>query len=263
LLDDPALCTTALRFLPTFGDAGTPEKIFGKYSAFGDDARREAIATLTSRADWAKLLLDKAEKGGIPKRDFTAYHWQQLVLLKDPSIAARVEKLFGQVRPTKDDRTALIAEWKQKLSDEALTKADVAHGRAVFNKTCAACHKLFDAGGQIGPELTGAQRNNLDYVLSNVLDPSAVVPRDYQMQIIVTNDGRTLLGIVKSESDAVVTLQTATALLKIAKSDIEERTATNQSMMPEGLIQQFSLTDFRDLVAYLRSPQQVPNEKAD
>jgi putative heme-binding domain-containing protein len=165
------------------------------------------------------------------------------------------------VRPTKEDRLAQIAEWKQKLSGEVLKQADVQHGRAVFNKTCATCHKLFDVGGAIGPELTGSQRTNLDYVLSNVLDPSAIVPRDYQMQVIETQDGRVLVGIIKSETDAVVTLQTSNALLKLAKSDIEQRTATPQSMMPEGLIQQLRFDEFRDLVAYLASPNQVETKK--
>jgi putative membrane-bound dehydrogenase-like protein len=257
LLQDSSLQTTALRYLPTYADPQTPKVLLEKYSSFNAETRREAIATLTARTDWAKALLDAVEANHIAKTAFTAYHLQQLALLGDKAILQRTEKLFGSVRPTKEDRLAHIAEWKQKLSGEVLKQADVKHGRAIFNKTCATCHKLFDAGGAIGPELTGSQRTNLDYVLSNVLDPSAIVPRDYQMQVIETQDGRVLVGIIKAETDAVVTLQTSNALLKLAKSDIEQRTATPQSMMPEGLIQQLSFEEFRDLTAYLASPNQV------
>lgn len=54
-------------------------------------------------------------------------------------------------------------------------------GRAVFQKTCANCHQLFDTGGAIGPNLTGSQRTNLDYLLENMVDPSASVAKDFQV----------------------------------------------------------------------------------
>jgi putative membrane-bound dehydrogenase-like protein len=253
LLNDPKVRTAAIAALPVYADPKAPSILLEKYQSFDDESKRDAIAALSARSDWAKTLLDAVEAKKIPKADFTAYHWQQLATLKDKSILQRVEKLFGNVRPTKEDRVAQVAEWKKKLSDDVLKKADAKHGRAVFAKSCAACHKLFGEGGAIGPELTGAQRTNLDYVLTNVLDPSAVVGRDYQMQVLVTKDGRVLTGIVKGETDAVLTLQTSAALLKLAKSDIEERAGSNLSMMPEGLIQQFTFEEFRDLVGYLRS----------
>ena len=71
-------------------------------------------------------------------------------------------------------------------------------GRAVFAKTCQQCHTLFGTGGKVGPELTGSNRADLDYVLSNVLDPSAVIgqglPRPRRSR---TADGRVLTGIVR------------------------------------------------------------------
>ena len=89
---------------------------------------------------------------------------------------------------------------------------------------CASCHTLFDEGGKIGPDLTGSQRANPEYVLTKLLAPSAVVAKDYLMTIVTTNDGRTVSGIVKEENDKVLVLQTATQEVRIAKSDIEERT---------------------------------------
>jgi len=117
---------------------------------------------------------------------------------------------------------------------------------------------LFDAGKRIGPELTGSQRTNLDYVLDNVLDPSAAVARDYQMTQLVLADGRLLTGIVVEENDQTLTLQAPTERMTFAKADIEERQRSPLSMMPEGLLNSLSADDARDLVAYLASPQQVP-----
>jgi len=117
---------------------------------------------------------------------------------------------------------------------------------------------LFDAGKRIGPELTGSQRTNLDYVLDNVLDPSAAVARDYQMTQIVLMDGRLLTGIVVEETEQTLTLQSPTERLTLAKADMDERERSPLSMMPEGLLNSLSGQDARDLVGYLASPQQVP-----
>ena len=72
-------------------------------------------------------------------------------------------------------------KFKKLLTPEYLKAADLSKGRLVFSKNCATCHRLYDDGGNIGPALTGSQRFNLDYVLENMLDPSAVVARDYQV----------------------------------------------------------------------------------
>ncbi len=128
----------------------------------------------------------------------------------------------------------------------------------MFAKTCANCHVLFDAGKRIGPELTGSQRTNLDYVLDNVLDPSAAVARDYQMTQLVLVDGRLLTGIVVEENEQTLTLQSPTERVTFSKDDIDERERSPLSMMPEGFLNSLSTEDARDLVGYLASPQQVP-----
>src|SRR5262249_20154613 len=146
---------------------------------------------------------------------------------------------------------------KAKLTAEVLQKADLSKGRAIFTRTCANCHTLFDAGGKIGPDLTGSQRSNLDYVLSNIIDPSAVVAKDYQVTLIETKDGRVLNGIIKQENAAGVTLQTATETLVIPKGDIDTREIKPISLMPDGLLNNMNAEEVRDLIAYLASSKQV------
>jgi len=124
----------------------------------------------------------------------------------------------------------------------------------VYTKNCAACHKLFGEGGNIGPELTGSQRANLDYVLENMLDPSAVVPREYQVSIITTENGRTLTGIIKEETERALTVQTQNEVVIIPKNEIESRRQSNLSMMPEGMMERMTNEEVRDLVGYLASP---------
>lgn len=109
----------------------------------------------------------------------------------------------------------------------------------------------------VGPELTGAQRNNLDYLLENILNPSSVVGKEFRMIIVRTTDGRVLNGLVVSRDDQKLILQTATELLTIPSDEVEETKVTGKSAMPDGLLQNLSPEEVRDLIGYLMSPIQV------
>ncbi len=131
-------------------------------------------------------------------------------------------------------------------------------GRAVYAKVCQQCHTLFGEGAQVGPDLTGSNRADLDYVLSNALDPSALIGKDYLAHVIATTDGRVLTGIIRAEDKDAVTLVTANEKIILPKSEIEERRTSEQSMMPEDLWKSLSEHEIRSLVSYLASPAQVP-----
>src|ERR1019366_7746169 len=96
-----------------------------------------------------------------------------------------------------------------------------------------------------------------DYMLENVRDPSAIVPKEYQVTVVVTTAGRTLSGIVKKESEAAITLQLQNEGVVLRKSEPDTGTPTKQSMMRDGILEPMRLEEVRDLVAYLASPNQV------
>jgi putative heme-binding domain-containing protein len=123
---------------------------------------------------------------------------------------------------------------------------------------CAQCHTLFGEGGRIGPELTGGNRADLDYLLSNVLDPSAVLAKEYMPVVAELKSGRVVTGLLRAEDPASITLATTTETLVIAKDDIEERSTSNVSMMPDDLLKNLSDDDVRSLAGYLASPRQTP-----
>jgi putative heme-binding domain-containing protein len=138
-----------------------------------------------------------------------------------------------------------------------LAKADLEAGRALFEKTCSQCHSLYGSGAKIGPDLTGSQRSNLDYLLENILDPSAVVGKDYRMTLVQTNDGRTLSGLVVANDGKILVLQTQTTKETIAMSEIDQTKETTLSSMPDGLLNGLSKEQVRDLIGYLMHPNQV------
>jgi cytochrome c2 len=70
-------------------------------------------------------------------------------------LSKRLAGVWGTVRATTGDKATLISKYKSELAPDKLAAANLSHGRTVFSKTCAQCHTLFDAGGKLGPNLTG------------------------------------------------------------------------------------------------------------
>lgn len=257
LLDDPAVRAPAIRGLAAYNEPATAKAILALYPKLPDPQKKDAINTLVARPGWAAALLDAVEQGIIPRGDLSAYTVRQLAGLNDPAVNERLQKL-GSVRPPTRDKAALIANYKKMFTPDVMANADPAHGREIFNKTCAACHTLFDSGGNVGPNLTGAQRSNLDYILENVVDPSAVVAKDYLMTVVQTKDGRVINGIIRQENAKSITLRTTTEDVTLPIEEIQRRKTSPISMMPEGLLEGLSTEDARDLIGYLASPAQVP-----
>jgi putative heme-binding domain-containing protein len=255
LLSDAALRGPAVRALGSYEEPSTPTKILAVYPSFQLAEKRDAINTLGARKAYAKDLLAALASGTIPKTDLTAASIRQLNDLNDAEISQWIEKNWGSIRPTPEARQREINEWKKFFT---LSKdGDPRKGRALFAKTCMQCHTLFDAGGKVGPELTGANRQDLDYLLSNILDPSAVVGKDYQATTIRTKNDRVVTGLLRAEDNNAITLQTENDTLIIPKAEIDARKLSEISMMPEGLLSNMTKDDARHLLAYLKSQTQV------
>ncbi len=256
-LNDAALRGPALRALAAFDDATTSPAILALYAKLNDSEKRDAINTLVARPGSANTLFDAIEKGDVPRTDVHAYHVQQLLGFKDDALAKRITSVWGEFRATAKDKQELIVKHKAALTTARLKSADLSNGRRLFTKTCSACHILFGEGGKIGPDITGSNRANLDYILENVLDPSAIVGKDYRITVLGLKDGRVVQGLIQKETDSAVTVRTINDTVVIAKNDIDERKLSELSLMPEGQLNQLTPDEQRDLIAYLGTPNQV------
>jgi putative heme-binding domain-containing protein len=257
VLSEPALRGAAIRALAAFDDSKTPTGILEVYDDLTDEEKRDAISTLVSRPSFAMALLDSVQNKRVPRTDLHAYHVRQLIGFSNATLTSRIKEVWGDIRATNKDKEQEIARLKTILAPTELARADLGHGRALFTKNCSTCHVLFGEGAKVGPDITGSNRANLDYILENVVDPSAVLGKDYRMTVLVCADGRIVSGLIQKETDSAVTIRTINDTIVVANADIDERKLSDQSLMPERLLDSLQPADIRDLVAYLGSPTQV------
>lgn len=256
-LEQADLRREVIKALATLADEKTPDELLNRYKELSVEERADAVSVLASRPAFARRLLDAVDQGIVPRTDVHAYHVRQLLALNEPKLAERIRQVWGEVRESPVEKRRRIAELKRQLTPDVLKQANVGNGRRLFDTTCASCHTLFGHGGKVGPDITGSNRADLDYILENIVDPSAVLGKDYRMSIITTVDGRVYSGIVHDENDNALTLRTLNDTIVLAKSDIDERELSDLSLMPDKLLDQMSFEEIRDLIAYLASPVQV------
>jgi putative membrane-bound dehydrogenase-like protein len=258
LLNVRFLNTTAARGLSSFDDPGLGEKLAKSFRNFHPSERSDLMATLVSRPVFAAAMLKEMAAGRIGREELSAFHARQIRSFKQEALGRQLALVWGEIRDSEPEKRAKIAKLKAELSPEVLRSADQGQGRLLFNTACAACHRLHGHGADAGPDLTGSGRDNLDYLLENIVDPSGVVSADFKMTVANLKDGRVLNGIVSSQNERTLTLKTMNGVVTVEKSDVLDVQNSNLSLMPEGLLDPLSSTQVRDLFAYLMNPAQVP-----
>lgn len=255
---DRDLGADAARGLAAFDDPEIPGFLIRRYSSMKGPAQAAAIVSLSSRPQWARLLLEAIQAGRIERDRVPAFQVRQLATMPDEQVRRRAAELWPSLKILPTAKRERINRLKSRLDATTLAAANPVSGRRHFVQSCATCHVLFGQGHKIGPDLTGSQRANLDYLLMNIIDPSGTVSPDYRMSAIELADGRILNAIVSDRGGPTLALQTPTERLILKRDDIGEIHKTDLSLMPEGLLDVLSETATRDLIAYLMSPQQVP-----
>ncbi len=254
---------TAARGLAGFDDPAIGSRLAASYRAFHPSERSAVIDALVSRPSFASALLDALATGKIPRGDVSAFQARQIREHGDPRLTRKLGETWGEIHDTPADRKAQIDSLRKKLNEKALAGANLGEGRLIFNKVCSSCHKLYGYGGSIGPDLTGAGRDNLEYLLENVVDPAATVNADFKMTVVALRDGRVLNGLIRNRNERTLTLQTQNEAVVVDRSDIEAERPSDRSLMPDGLASTLSDEQIRDLFAYLKHQTQValPAEK--
>jgi putative heme-binding domain-containing protein len=214
--------------------------------------RRAALFALLRRASTTNVLLDTMEAKQTKATELTADMVQQIQRLNDPKLMERITQVWGNVRTLDEDKQKAILKIRT-LVEKSPHQPDLEQGKAVFKKICGQCHVMFGEGGKIGPELTGSNRKDLNYLLENIMDPSAVMAKEYQPWIVRTKDDQVITGLLREQTANSMRLQTATEEIVVYSTDIDQKKQSELSMMPADLLNPLSENDIQSLFHYLRS----------
>jgi putative heme-binding domain-containing protein len=177
-----------------------------------------------------------------------------MLLHPDADIQTEVTKHFGPVEGATTE--AMRAQVAKLAGVVASGTGDPYAGKKIYLSSCAKCHRLFEEGADIGPNLTSYQRDNFEAMLLNVVNPSAEIREGFETSIIITTDGQVLSGFIADQDDQLVVLRTADGQRQtVLREAIEEMRGSPRSIMPEKLLDDLDESQVRNLFAYLRSRQ--------
>lgn len=240
----------AVAVLGKYDDPGVPDVLLAAWPKLSPQLKEPITEVLFARPERIIALFDAVDAGRVPTSDLTPTRLQLLAKSKNEAIRKRAEKFLTTVKPGR--RQDVVEAYRDVLQ----LSGDVERGKAAFRKTCSVCHKADGFGTEIGPNLTAIKTRGPEAVLTNVLDPSREVNPLYVNYVCVTNDGRTLTGLIAAESAASVTLKRAEGVTDtVLRVDIDELQSTGLSIMPEGLEKQLDQQTMADVIAYLMQLQ--------
>ena len=249
----PALRRAALQALATLPHPQTPAVLAGLLPTLAPVEVNDAIATLATTPEGSKTLLLAVKEARVAKTLLSPFLARQMEAQKNAEVSALLKEVWGDLNAPKPDLEPRKQKFRTLLTPEALAKADPAQGKVLYAAVCGTCHTLFGQGAKVGPDLTGSNRTNLEYLLDNVLDPNAVIGKDYQLNLFELADGRLASGIIKDETSAAWKVAMPGGLEQlITKAEVKKRTVSPVSTMPEGLFDALPPEQLVHLVAWLQ-----------
>lgn len=246
----------ALASLSRSDDAATGREIADRYANLPKPLQSAAQSLLASRAVWSYDLLNLLEAKTLPPSALSAEAADRLRSHDDPQLQHRVASLLPV--PTAVARAELQPKLDRIQQTLRAATGSPYGGEPIFMERCASCHQLFHKGGRIGPNLTPYQRDDLTTMLPSILDPGAEIREGFVNYLIETRDERSLSGFIADQDANVVVLRGLDGQDQtIERAAIAKMEAARTSLMPEGLLDDLSDQQLRDLFAYLRIPQPI------
>ena len=256
---EQAFFQNVLKALGGYKDLEVATRLVARYPKLPPASRDRVVTLLCSRPVWASVLLDAMAEKKISPKDVRPPQALQIVSLGNEVLTSRVQQIWGRLPgPGSPEKIKRIAEVRGFLPEG--DKGVAVRGAPVFKENCAACHKLFGEGENIGPDLTGAERGNLDFLLTSLIDPSAMIRKEYAAQSVALKDGRVLTGLIVDETGQTLTLFDSNKQKTVIPRDqVEETKPSSVSLMPEGMLDKLREDQVRDLFKYLQSSGKPTN----
>ncbi len=243
-----AVQEAAIRHLGQQSTESVAEIMLAGWSSHSPAIRSQILTMLSSRTEWIVRLLTLMESGTVAAAEIDASMRQRLLTVRDEDVRKRLEKVFAS--GSSADRRALMESYQPALK----LAGDAARGATIFGKKCTTCHKQGGIGHEVGPNLASLTNRRPESLFTAILDPSAAVEGKYLNFVAVTRSGRSVIGLLSTETGSSLTLVAAEAKTEsILRTDIEELRSTGKSLMPDGIEKDLSHQDLADVIEYVRT----------
>jgi putative membrane-bound dehydrogenase-like protein len=243
----------SLRALARFDDPAVAKKVLSLYERMPKSLRIASHDLLFTRVASASVFLDRIEIQPEWAKDVPTTQVRLIAALSSKELDRRVRKIWGNVgQGTTEEKLAKVLSFKYDVRERAASK-DPKAGARLYNQLCARCHKLFGAGGDLAMDLTNSNRADVDYLLTQIVDPSVFIRKEYMTYEVHTRSGRVLSGLMAERDGASITLIDGDyRKTRIPRSDLANLVESEVSLMPEGLLDKLTPQQRRDLFAYLQ-----------
>ncbi|MCE9527432.1 MAG: c-type cytochrome [Planctomycetales bacterium] len=229
-----------------------PQSLISAYPSLSEAEKGAARRVLLARDNWAIATLAAVNRGALPTKDFSIEELRVVASHNIPALDNQVRRHWGKIAPpTKEE---VLADVRRLNNDLRAFSGNATNGKVLFTKHCATCHKLFNEGGAVGPDLTFANRTDRDFLLVSTVDPSAVVRKEFQSFTALLNDGTVVTGLIgESTPERVMFIDAKAQKTEIPRGQIEKLQESPTSLMPDNILKQLKPDELRDLFAYLQA----------
>ena len=239
-----------VKALVSLGEPGI-KPVFEKWSRLEQETRAIAISGCLASEPTTIALLSQVADGGIGVDSFQPAQIEQLRGRKSQELRHQVEKLFGP--PPGADRVAIVHEYTSKWP----ANFDASRGQALYKQHCSQCHQdRVEASGvlpAVGPSLQALAGWKNDAWLTAIFDPNKTVEAKYRRVNILTQDGKTIVGLkVRDSEESIEIVNDQGQLISLTRESIDELRESDKSLMPEGFEKILKPEDVASLVTYLR-----------
>ena len=260
LLDRPEPEAVKIAAIANFALFRRDSVVLTSYPKLTEREKAMVRTTLLSRPDWTRVVFEEVAAARFPAKDFTIEELRLAALHQDPVLDKLVRKVWGKIDPpTKEE---VLADVRRLNNDLRAFPGDAKNGKTLFIKHCATCHKLFNEGGTVGPDLTFANRTDRDFLLISTVDPSAVVRKEFQSHVALLKNGTVVTGlIVENKPPKMVLVDSKGQKTEISHDNIEKLQESPTSLMPDNILKQLKPDELRDLFAYLQAAKKPEEDE--
>jgi len=246
--DEQRLQLAAINALSDFPEKSIGPQLLEEFDSYTPAIRRAIVSGLIGNTGRVPLLLDAIEEETVAIAELGAANVNLLTKHKNKEIQQRAKKLLISAIPA--DRGKVLAEYQQALK----IKADPQRGRRLFEKTCSTCHRIGEIGVEIGPDIADSRTRQPAALLNDILNPNGAIDANYVSYTVLTNDGKTVTGIIAAETASSVTIkQPEGKMVTLLRQDIDEVISNGVSLMPEGLEKNLDLQSMADLISFIKN----------